>query len=583
MPTKQSKKYCKCSKTFGRDYRYIIFSTKITVLDFGDSSHVNLLKVKLLKSNLPSLLRRCSYENEIVLSEIANYNSIIIGQKWKLCINFQYPLIKIIYNNILPYIYTVTSGRMEAAYTASYRSYSELADNHNPYIGNDIINEYIEEVNGKEKHRCNFYLPPLKYAKASLQTTVVCGTIFGLVATFLWWINLNTTPSCFGEWDDAPSKMHRIALISDAVKVVIMMFWPVLMIAPICSWAMIKASNMIYWCTIGGLIDIIDRLFLYVFEHYKAHYKSYVGNVIFSLMVFIIFYKFAKYRQEQSSNNDNPMIVTFKLSIQFIIGLALSLPYNYLFLTFYQQSTPIIRVILSCSLILVFYVPKLIIGNVITNLHGIYKPNEGIIFAAGYLINTTMVLRLTQAEIEELDYFAFVSIVHGIFNVIDKLIMPLRDKLCKCVCRRRNNQYNDSVLFTKQYIAHQSLISIITETTSVIMSNTAAYLLVYYYKREESTGRRPEGSILFRDMAKKLCIAVSIEWFFNIIALKIQNDRYDIPVLRLWKSEWKFIMIIHLIQIIYVVVYFADYVNIMLVDDVLRNSTTGCVGLFKRL
>ena len=459
----------------------------------------------------------------------------------------------------------------------------EPDDNDNPFIGNDTDNETIEESNKREKFRRSFYLSQLKYVKVSLQTTVVCGVIFGLIATFLWWIKLNTNPSCFGDWNGIPSKMHRIALISDAVKVVIMMFWPVLMIAPICSWSMIKASNMIFWCTIGGLVDVIDRLFLYVFEHYEEHWKCYAGNAIFSLIVFIVFYKFARYHQEQSSNNDNPMIVTFKLSIQFIIGLALSLPYNYLFLTFYQQSTPIIRVILSCSLIPVFYVPKLIIGNLITNLHGIYKPNEGIIFAAGYLINTTMVLRLTQAKIESLDYFAIVSIVHGIFNVIDKLIMPLRDKLCKCVCRRRNTQFNDSVLFTKQYIAHQSLISIITETTSVIMSNTAAYLLVYYYEKEESTGRRPEGSILFREMAKKLCIAVSIEWFFNIIALKIQNDRYDIPVLRLWKSEWKFIMIIHLIQIIYVVVYFADYVNIMLVDDVLRNSTTGCVGLFKRL
>ena len=318
-----------------------------------------------------------------------------------------------------------------------YRSYSEQDDDHNPYYGNGVDNESIKEVNGEEKFRCRFYLSQLKYIKASLQTTVVCGVIFGFIATSLWWINLNTNPSCQGKWDESTSKMHRIALISDAVKAVIIMFWPIMMIAPICSWQMIKDSNIIFWCIIGGLIDVIDRLFLYIFEHYKPHYKSYVGNVIFSLMVFIVFYKFARYHQEQSTNNDSTILVALKLSMQFIIGLTLSLPYNYLFLTFYQQSTPFNRVILSCSLIAVFYVPKLIISNVITNLHGIYKPNEGVIFAAGYLINSTMVLRLTQAEIESLDYFTMVSCVHGIFNVIEKLILPLRDKLCRCVCKRK--------------------------------------------------------------------------------------------------------------------------------------------------
>ena len=467
--------------------------------------------------------------------------------------------------------------------STSYKLFSETDDNDNPSTEYDINDEPTEGVNWRKIFRCNFYLSQLKYVKASFQATVVCGVIFGLFATFLWWININMNPSCSGRWDDIPSKIHRIALTSDAFQAITTMFWPILTIAPICSWSMIKASNMIFWSTIGGLVDVIDRLFLYVFAHYKAHYKSYVANVIFLLIEFIVFYKFAKYRQEQSTNNDNTVKITLKISIQFIIGMPLALLHNYLFLKLFEDASESTKVILSCSLIAVLYVPKLIIGNVITNLHGIYRPNESIVFAASFLINSTMVTRLAQAKLENLKYFIAVSFVHGIFSVVDKLILPIRDKLCKCVCRRRNNLFIDSALFTEQYIAHQTLISIITETTSVIMSNAAAYLLVYYYKREESTGREQEGMILLREMVIRSSIAVSIEWIFNIISLKIQNERYNIPVLRLWKSEWKFIMITHLIQIIYVVVYFADYVNINLLNSMKINSTVHCVGLFKRL
>ena len=473
---------------------------------------------------------------------------------------------------------------MEPDSKGNYHLFSELVDIDNPFNGNVSDNESTKDIKEREKIRCfSFYLSQLNYVEASFQTTVVSGVIFGLFTTLLWWMNLNTSPLCFGEWNANPSEMHRILLISEVVRSIIIMFWPLLTIAPICSWSMIKDSNIIFWCTIGGLVDAIDRLFLYIFAHYEPHWKSYIGNIIYALLTLIISYKFGKHRQRFSTNDDKTIIIILKLNIQFILGVAVVLPYNYVFLMFYLHSSQLVRVMLSCSLIAAFYVPKLIINNVITNLHGIYRPNEGIVFASSFLTSSILVPRLTQAKIENLTDFTIISLVHGIFNVTDKLFLSLRHRLCRCVCKTRKTRLDDSLAYAQQYTAHQSLISVVVETTSIILSNAAAYLLVYYYKKDEITGSRHDGWILLKEMVIKLCIAVGIEWFFNIIALKIQNDWYNIPVLRLWKSEWKFIIIIHLIQIVYVVVYFSSYVNTMLVDDVLRNSTAICIGLFKRL
>ena len=473
---------------------------------------------------------------------------------------------------------------METDFAGIYRWYRQFDDDHDPFMRNDIDAESTENTNEMNSLSCSLYFSQLKYVKASLQSTIICGIIFGLFATFLWWININTNPSCFGEWHEIPNTMHGVALISDAVKAIIIMFWPILMIAPICSWSMIKDSNLLFLSIIAGFLNAIHRLFLYIFASYEHDWKSYIGNALFSLLVFIVFYKFAKYRQEKqhSTNGENIFLITLKLATQVVLGLVLFLPYNYVVLAYYQNLTPILRVILSCSLIAVFYVPKLIISNVVTNLHGIYKPNESIVFAAGFLVISTMVTRLTQAGIENLTLFIIVSCAHGIFNVIDKLILPIRDNLCGRVCRRRNTCSNDSLKYAQQYIAHQSLISIITETTSVIVSNAAAYLLVYYSNKEDSTGKRYDRWTLLKEVVIRSSIAVSIEWFFNTIALKIQNDLCDIPVLRLWKREWKFILIIHLMQIIFVL-YFADYMNKMFNHDMFRNSTHDCIGLFKLL
>ena len=126
------------------------------------------------------------------------------------------------------------------------------------------------------------------------------------------------------------------------------------------------------------------------------------------------------------------------------------------------------------------------------------------------------------------------------------------------------------------------MVNMITETTSVIMSNVAAYLLGYYFKKEDITGKIQVESFVIRAIVIRSSIAVFIEWFFNIIALKIQNDCYKISVLRVWKLHWKFIMVIHLIHIIYVIVYSGHYVNVMLMDDMVRNSTQKCIGWFRK-
>ena len=468
---------------------------------------------------------------------------------------------------------------METGFIVPCRVFSSLADVEEPPVGNANENE---DIDSRDDVGCNVYLSMVDCVKTSMQLSILCGILLGLFTALLWLLKLNVAGFCLGKMEDAPSDVHRFQLIVDAFQAVVIMLWPLLNISPICSWSFVKDSNTILWSIVAGFTDIIDRLSFYIFEHYKANWKSYVGHLIFLTIAFIICYKFTTYRQQQFDNSDNTVIAAFKLVIQFVLTFIVVLPFMYVLPKYFQESSPLEQLVMSCMLIAVFYVPKLIVSGVITNLRGIYNPNEAIVFASGLLISSTMVTRLAQAKIESLTYFTIVSLVHGIFAVIDKLTLPLRIKLCNLFYKRGADDMDESLSVTKEYIAHQSLISVITETTSVILSNAAAYILMYYYDEEEHTGKRYDGLILFKEMVIRSSIAVCIDLVFSIVALKVQNDWLKIPVLRVWRSEWKFILVIHLIQIIYVVVYFADYVDAMLLGNVIRNSTEGCVGIFER-
>ena len=469
---------------------------------------------------------------------------------------------------------------MEIDSADNYLFFSDLYDINDPFDGVDYSNDLNEDIRIRRRECCSFFVSLSQPIGASLQLSVICGVMFGIFATFLWWFELNVEDYCFRTWDEIPYNVHVFRLLSDTIQDLIIMFWPLLTIAPICSWSMIKESNVLFWCAIAGCVDVTHRFFLFVFWQYLAPWKSYVGNVIFSIISFIVFYKFARHRQQQSSNNDSTVVVTFKLGIQLIVGIFIALLYNYCLLELYQQSAPLIRTIMSCSLIALLCFPKLIISTVITNLHGIYTPNEGITFAAAFLIITTMVIRLTQADIKSLAYFTIISVVHGIISVADKVTLPIRTKFFNAIYGRSSKVIDENWIYTQQYIAHQSLIGVITETSSIIMSNSAAYLLFYYYNEEIGSGKSFELRIVLPDLFTKLGIAILIEFIFNVVALKLQNDRYDIPVLSVWQREWKFILVVHFIQIVLVIVYFSYWVDKMLLVTRFHNSTTSCIGFF---
>ena len=201
--------------------------------------------------------------------------------------------------------------------------YSEW--NKGPFFGNEVDYDVFEDTQRRERVHCNWLFSLSKYVIASLELSVLLGALFGLLVTLLWWIELNLHSYCFGEWDDIPLKTRHRILIVESVKAILTMLWPLQTVAPVCSWSMIKESNLLFWCIVAGFSDATDRLSMFVLEHYDKKWKSYIGNGIFLVVSFIIFYKFAKHRQQQTNINGNRVLITFKLMLQLVLGMAISL------------------------------------------------------------------------------------------------------------------------------------------------------------------------------------------------------------------------------------------------------------------
>ena len=421
--------------------------------------------------------------------------------------------------------------------------------------------------------------------KVSLESTVICGVLVGLYATFLWWLELNVRMFCLAEWIAIPEQLHHIRLVADVIIVMITMFWQFSCIAPLCGWSTTKELNLVYYCVIGGLLDVTDRLFMYVFLHYGKKWKSFVGHVIYLVTSFAISYRFARYLKTSRVVDYDVVVLSLKLTLQVIFVAFVTIPFIHLFLDLYYSSSSIERTILACVLIIMFAIPKLVLIQVITNLRGICAPGDEIMLAVAYITTTTLCSRLMQANIESLSYFIVISVVHGTLNVVDKLCLPLKRKMLSCICFNcgQNENRQRSSVNASLILANQTLISIITEATSIVLCSAAAYTLLYYYERKEGTGERYYALSLLKEMVIRCGIGIGIELVFNVFALEILTYLYNIPVIAVWKSTRKRIVIIHMIQVLFIVLLYSVPINDVLVRDYYMNANRTCLGLFKRV
>ena len=422
--------------------------------------------------------------------------------------------------------------------------------------------------------------------KASLECTVFCGLLVGLFGTILWWLELNIGTYCFTDWNNIPESIHRTRLIADVIIAFISEFWAFSCIAPLCGWSIIKELNLVYISTIGALVDALLRVLLYIFAYYSHLWRHYIASLIFLVTSFTICFQYARHFKATRNVLCNVCVLAVKLNLQFIFGLLFSIPFNLVFLDLYYNSSSIVKTILACILIVAFAIPKLFISHVVTNLHGIRSTDDAIVLVIAYMTSATIITRLMQAKIENLPYFIVISLVHGLLNVFDKLSSPLRRRILSCMfsncTQKRSHQLTPEI--RPLILANQTLISIITETTSVIFSNAAAYLLVYYYKRKEVTGEKYNGYLLLKEMAIRCSIAVGIELIFNVLAVKIQTHLYKIPVISVWKKKWKSIIIIHMVQVLFIVLHFSEYLNDnILLRDYYKKGNATCFGFFERV
>ena len=419
------------------------------------------------------------------------------------------------------------------------------------------------------------------------QNTVLCGIIVGIIATTVWWLDLNLGMCCYGyskQRDKMPVKYKRIRLTAEIVEGMIIQFWTFSCLCGAFDWSTLSRLNLPMWNMIAAYTDAVCRLFLYVYGMSETRLKSYLGNIIFLSIATLNYIKIVRNHRSTICRRYGVLSLTLKLSLQFLLGIAISVPINYWLLAEFKKSHPLLKAVLASVLPVMLAIPKFLTTFVHARLKGVYSPGQAVMFTVCMQVSNTLASRLLQANNENFKLFILISFVHGILNVIDKLLQPVRDRFGRCICPSRKNTRNGRSARASRLIADQALVNMMTETSGIIISSASYYIITYYYTRDSATGLRVNGYTLLEFMVKRVGLAILIEYFFTTIALVIQTHKHNIPVIKVWVRKWKWIFCMHTIQVIFTMLYFPGHFDDVSLSDHLSkgNYTIGCLGPFER-
>eukprot|EP00794_Sanderia_malayensis_P006787 gene6787-7553_t len=426
------------------------------------------------------------------------------------------------------------------------------------------------------KHvRPNKLISLAKSFACSFPTTLICGTLGGLIAVILAWLDINLAESCYSyntRWYEMPINVRRIRLTAQVAEGMIIQSWSFSAVLFVFGWKRVHELNLPIWNMFAAALDAIYRLFLSVYGVYNRKWASYPLNALFATITCFNFYRVTSHFERKTFLR---VKLAVKFGIAFVFGIPILLMMNYFFLPLYSRTkSDITKAVFSSLLPVAFIIPKAVTNVFLINVFEFAKPGRFSVVSVGFHTITSIVARYLQANVETTAIFIALCFVHAIENLLDKLTVNFRNKCYRYFCGScvgRDDNGNDMKLAAMNRMqAEQTIAGMILETDTIVMSCALVEILNYYYGNDIDTNNKHK---LFMRFLQRISIATSVDLVFNTICIHVQTWYFNIPVMRVWKKKWLWIIGFIITYTCYTVLWCSEYLYGAVITHNSFNST----------
>lgn len=393
-------------------------------------------------------------------------------------------------------------------------------------------------------------------------TTILSGIPVGFLTSVCAWLDLNLAEACYSRnWNEIPLNVRRIRLTAQVAEGMFIQFWSFSALLFMFGWKRLSDLNIPIWNVLGAAVDAIYRLFLNTYGVYYQrphdHWMSYPLNVLFVAITAFNFYRITKAFEQGFRLR---MKLAVKLGMAFILGTPMFLLMNYfLYPAYANYSDDKMKAVFSTLLPAVFIIPKAVINICLVDIAEYCGTGKSAMLVVGFHTNTAIVARYLQANIESIEIFTAICFMHGFESLLDKATFNLRMKGYRFFCGSCVGNGDPAIARKRQHdmnriIAEQSISGMILETDTIFMSCALVSILLYFF----GEGNHKWNTLAY-EFTKRVTIAGVIEMVFNVIAIQIQTYYFNIPVIRVWKKKWWWILLTMVTYSLYATLYNSEY------------------------
>lgn len=370
-----------------------------------------------------------------------------------------------------------------------------------------------------------------------LQTSFVAGVILGLMLTIVIYLDINLADICYSyreDWRKIPGYIRKIRMMSSMVASATIQSWHFLTLLLVFGWSTIKKTNILSWNILASLTDGVYKIFIAIFVNSFAAWHIYPSYALFATITMFNSIKVATHLNSQVHSVTR---LAFQLMAQFIIGIPVALVFMLWINPMYKGMESVGKVVFASFVPLITALPKMFVRKSAQYMYKLNHPGRSVYLLTAMYTAISLLYRMLQIQVNEFAGYIILSIIFGILCTLERATLPYLDFLQHRFFGGKKKTMTEFMTPKRnRLMSDLTLLNMVTEPASIIVSCAAMALFQYYYAHD-TDGNVYDGMFLLKVALTRVSAALAVEIFFNVISLKVESYYFNMPVMRVWRLK----------------------------------------------
>ena len=170
----------------------------------------------------------------------------------------------------------------------------------------------------------------------------------------------------------------------------------------------------------------------------------------------------------------------------------------------------------------------------VQRLWRITHPAYSYIMMAPLYSASAVIFRVMQVDLGNLKAIAYLGIIHGVAEVIERSIVVVIDHICQRILKRASAPWGRyRTPRTERIAADIAIMSMLYESTAIVSINGFFHLYQFIYMKNIS-----HWAVLL-SFTKLTAVPLVIEWLFTSLSLAIETRYQNLAVMAVWRKDWR--------------------------------------------